>query len=428
MTIGLHTVTLTPLGGGAAADVSCLVDSVSLKYGREDTDSQPEAASCTLEMSWDSEATSLPGGLDIGASVLVTTTLLGQPAVTRFAGQVTDISQGWEEAGEDTPDRVVAQVMAMGMLANLGRRIVGDVPWPQQLDGARVSAIMAAAGVVLSGATSDPGTVQILARDVDSQAALDLAQEVASDAGGVLWATPAGDIRYADAQHRRGTLVALALDACDILVTPTWRRTTEGMVNGVSIGYGVAPDGGEQPRYVAERADSKARYGEWELVTSTQLAAAADAQAMGLDLLTNNSHPVWVLGALPLDVVSLSAEDTAILLGLQMHDLVSVTGMPAAGSVPTSTSLWVEGWSESLAWGAHSLELVVSGYCRTAPAPRWDDVKPETTWDSAPGTWDDASCMGPPVNLGRWNDQPASLRWNQVDPATTWDNYTPTTS
>lgn len=423
MTIGLHTVTVTPIGA-AAVDISCLVDQIGLHYGRDDTESQPEAASCTLDISLDSDTTPLPGGLDIGAAVKVTTTLPGHAAVTRFVGTVSDISQGWESAGPDTPDSVVAQVVAMGPLARLGRRTVGAVPWPQQLDGARVAAILAAAGVVLDGATSDPGTVQIIARDVDSQTALDLATEVASDAGGVLWATTAGDIRYADAEHRRNVTPALELDACDILVTPTWRRTTAGLINSVSIGYGVAPAGGEAPRYVADSPDSIAKYGEWGLSATTQLAAAADAAAMGSLLLIDNQEPVWVLGALPLDIANLSTADTATVLALQMHDLLSVTGMPAAGSVPTSAALWVEGWAETLAWGVHSVELAVSGYCRTAPPPRWNDVDPAATWDSMGAlTWDSAHCMGPQTNHGRWDDQPASLRWDQIAPSITWDVY-----
>jgi hypothetical protein len=343
---------------------------------------------------------------------------------TRFVGTVTDLSLGWAAAGPDTPDRVVAQIVAVGPLADLGRRTVGDVPWPRQLDGARVAAILAAAGITLDPTFSDPGTVEILARDVDSQTALDLAQEVASDAGGILWATTGGEIRYADAVHRRGVTPALSLDACDILVTPTWRRTTEGMVNAVSIGYGVAPEGGDVPRYVAERSDSIARWGTFGLTSTTQLAAAADAKSLGDLLLTQNHDPVWILGALPVGVADLTAPETAALLSLEQHDLIAVTGMPAAGTVPTSTSLWVEGWTETLEWGRHDLELIVSGYCRTAPPPRWNDVDPATTWDTVAGTWDQAACFGPPQDLGRWDDVPATTRWNTLDPALTWDTYT----
>jgi hypothetical protein len=219
------------------------------------------------------------------------------------------------------------------------------------------------------------------------------------------------------------------LDACDILVTPTWSRTTEALVNDVSIGYGVAPDGGEQPRFLGDRPDSKAKYGTYGYTTGTELAAAADATAMGTMLLTRNSTPVWVMSALPVDLDDLDATRTGALLGLDMHDLIQLTGLPAAGSVPTSTYLWVEGWTETLTYGGHDLELVVSGFCRTSPPPRWNDVNPATTWDSAGAmTWDAAACFGPLPNLGRWDDTPATLRWDQVPPATTWDTYTPTTS
>jgi len=394
-----------------------------MQHGRQDTDSQPAASSCTLDISFDSGETPVPGALDVGASITVTTELAGH-TYTRFHGAISDISQGWVEAGPDTPDAVVAQVIATGPLASLGRRVVGDVPWPQQLDGARVAAIMAAAGVTLDPAYSDPGTVQVIPTDVDSQPALDLAQGVGSDSGGMLWETVAGEIRYADAEHRRGTAPALELDACDGLVTPTWRRTTEGTVNAVSIGYGVAPEGGEAPRYVAQRDDSITKWGEYGLSSTTQLAAAADAQALGSLLLTQNHDPVWVMSALPVDIKSLSDADTATLLELDIHGLISLTGMPAVGGVPTSAALWVEGWTESLTWATHDLELVVSGYCRTSPPPRWNDVNPASTWDSmGTQTWDDVSCLGPLVNLGRWDDTPASTRWNLVPAGITWDTW-----
>jgi hypothetical protein len=419
--IGLHTVTLTPLGG-AAVDLSCLVDQVSIHHGRDDPGSQPEANSCTLDLSLDTSETPFPP-LEVGGHIAATTTLAGVTR-ERFAGTISDIAQGWEDAGPETPDRVICQVIAMGPLADLGRRVVGSAPWPQQLDGARVSAVMAAAGVVLDPATSDPGTVQILARDVDSQPALEVAQSTAGDAGGVVWSTRAGEVRYADANHRRGAVSRLTLDACDVLATPTWKRTTEGLVNDVSIGYGATPDQGEQPRWTGDRPDSKGKFGTYAYTAGTELAAAADAAALGTMLLTRNSAPVWIMAALPIGVRDLDPGQTETLLDLEMHDLIQLTGLPAAGTVPTAAYLWVEGWTETLAWGVHDLELVVSGFCRTAPPPRWNDVDPALTWDTARGTWDAAACMGPLPDLGRWDDVPATTRWDQIPPATTWDNYT----
>jgi hypothetical protein len=285
--------------------------------------------------------------------------------------------------------------------------------------------VFALAGVVLDPLTSDPGTVQILPRDIDAQAALGVAQEAATSAGGIVWQTRDGLVRYADAEHRRRTAATLGLDACDVLITPQWRRDTGGLVNAVSIGYGVAPEGGEQPRFADDRPDSQTRYGFYEISVATVLAALADAQAMATLLLTRNAFPVWVLSELPVAVADLDLADTAALLALDMHSLVGLTGLPIVGALPTNTSLWVEGWAESLAAGSHDFTLAISGYCRTSPPPRWDDLDPALTWDTTDPalTWDDAACFGPTPSLGRWADVPASYRWDTLSPAITWDTW-----
>lgn len=420
--VAISTLELT-YGGSAGVDISCLVDSVSIHHGRDDSESQPEASSATVDLTSD-PVMAMPPEVDVGA-VMVVTTHSNDATSQRFTGRLTDMALGWDDAGADTPDAGVGQLIAVGPLADLGRRVVGAAPFPQELDGARVSRVLTAAGVTLDPTYSDPGTVQILARDIDSQPALDVARDAAVNASGVLWQTRTGELRYADADHRRGTAVTLTLDACDILVTPTWRRTIEGLVNEVSVGYGVAPEGEEQPRFTEASAPSQAKWGHYSYTATTVLAALADAQAIGRLLLARNSSPVWVMAALPVDTPGLSEADYGALLALDMHSLVILTGLPAIGTAPTSATLWVEGWKETLAYGVHEIELVVSGYCRTAPPPRWDDLSPSQTWDSLPPiTWDEAACLGPPSNLGRWNDQPASLRWDQVAPAKTWNTYT----
>lgn len=383
MSVGLHSVTVEPAGGGPEVDLSCVVETVDIHHGRDEPAGQPEASSATLDVVLLDEP--LPPEVDVGALVRIRTQLAATN-YWRFVGRITDIALGWEDRGEDTPDAGVGQIVCVGLLADYGRRVVGDTPWPQELDGARVAHVLAAAGLVLDPAYSDPGTVQILPRDVDSQPALDVAHDAADSASGVLWQTRASEIRYADAMHRRGARVELQLDACDVLVTPTWKRTTEGLVNEVSIGYGATPEGGEQPRYVDTRTDSVSRYGRYGVSATTALAALADAQALGQMLLVRNAMPVWVMAALPVDVKTLDDARTAALLSLDLHSLINLTGMPAVGGTPSAASLWVEGWRETLRWGSHDIELVVSGYCRTAPAPRWDDVSPSWLWGGEPWT------------------------------------------
>ena len=377
MSVGLHGVVI------AGEDISCLVDTVSLNHGRDDSESQPEAASATINLTATPDAP-IPLAIDVGSAVVITTTT-ANGTFDRFRGEVTDITLSWEEAGENTPDAGVGQIIAVGHLADLGRRVVGDAPFPEELDGARVARVLQLAGVPVDPLLNDPGVADLLPRDVDARAALEVAHAAAASAMGVLWHTRSGEVRYADAQHRRGIPVSLTLDSCDLLVTPQWRRTTEGLTNEVSIGYGVAPEdaeggGGEQPRYVASRADSIAKWGKFAYSSTTELADSAAAQRMGEILLARNAEPVWVMGSLPVDVATLDDDRYEQLLNLDMHSLITLTGLPSLGHAPTSASLWVEGYSETLAYGTHDMTLTVTGYCRTTPPTQWDDVNPGWMW------------------------------------------------
>lgn len=405
-------------------DMSRLIDDVSVTHGRTNTTEQPDASACTVNFTVDALTAPLSNVVDIGARVIVST-LVDDLETVRFGGRITDLSLGWDEAGTETPDTGVGQLTAVNVLGDLGHRYVGDEPWPQELDGARVARVAQLAGITLDPALSDPGTVRLLPRDVDRSDALGIAHAAAESAGGVLWTTRAGVLHYADADHRRGILPLVTLDACDVLVTPTWARTLEGLTNEVSISYGPVPEGGaEQPRYHDIGEQSQLRYGRYSTSLTTQLAELADAEALGSLLLTRNAYPVWVLSALPLDMAGLDPTDTRAVLNLEMHDLIRVTGLPELGQAPTSAVLWVEGFSETLAYGEHSIALVVSGYCRTSPPPLWDDLDPDQTWNNiGTPTWDDAACLGPRPTLGRWNDTAATLRWDQVAATVTWDTY-----
>jgi hypothetical protein len=363
--------------------------------------------------------------VDVGSRLDVTTTVPGYPPAYRFTGRVTDVSLGWDDAAEQTPEAGVAQVIAVGTMADLGRRVVGATPFPQEDDGDRVARVAELAGMPLDPARSDPGVVQILARDIDSQPALKVMQETAVSAMGMVWQNRTGSLMYADSNHRHNVPVSLVLDACDVLVTPTWVRNLDGLTNDVSIGYGVAV-GSEQPRYLRTDAASVDKWGRYAYALTTELVALADAQAMGNLLVTRNNRPVWVLGTIPVAVEDLSAPDTNALLGLDVNDLVQLTELPAIGAAPTTLYTWVEGWTETLAFGVHEMELVLSDYCRTSVPIHWNDPV-VTTWNTVPPitrTWDEGVCWGGPLpGSGRWDDTLTSLRWDQVQPATTWDTW-----
>lgn len=403
-------------------DGACLVTQATIRHGRADPGTQPTASTLSCQIRG-----ALPAGVDIGSPVTLTAELDGQ-LFPRFVGAVSDLATGWGASIDDP----VAELVAVGPLATMGRKIIGDTPWPAELDGARVARVIALAGAVTDPARTDPGTVSLLARDVDAQPALELAQRAAVDGAGELWESLDGAVLYADANHRRAAPISLEVDSCTTPLGVRWQKTLEGLVNDVRIRYGPAPEGSEQAELRQTRPASITEHGTYGASLTTQLLDVAAAQVRADVILARQSDPAWLLSGLDLDLELLTraldpTDDLATslaVLGLELHDLLSLTGLPA-GSPYTSALLFVEGWVEQVAWGAWRISLVVSDYCRTAPPPRWNDVHPGWTWNTLdPGlTWDGATCLPPYQSLGRWVDVPSTTRWDTVPAGTTWNTW-----
>lgn len=397
--------------GPADAAITCAVLDASVHHGRDDPANQPDASTATINL-----LGPLPPEAVIGARVRLVATL-GGTSYDRFTGTVTDLGVGWDDV-----DHAVPQIIAAGDLALTGRRMVGDVPWPAELEGARVSRVLGLAGFPPDPLLTDPGRVTVLARDVDRQPALDVAQDAALDGGGIVWQTRGGKILYADSEHRRGSAVAVALDTCDLGVGLAWSETMGDLANDVTVLYGVGSP--EQPSVRATNPTSIAQRGTYALSISTRIESAADANARAALTVGRRAYPSWALEGVELELTILDAAMVAAILGLDVHSLVSVTGLPAGSPAP-SAYLWVEGWHETIEPTSWLLAMATSDYCRSGAYSRWDDVEPAATWDTMDPatTWDDTACLPPRPPAGRWNDVPASLRWNQNPPATTWDSW-----
>lgn len=406
-------------------DISCNVQlGVSIAHGRADATSQPDPATASLELV--ATDRSIVDMLTINATVTVDAKFGDGDTVRRFEGTITDVAIAWADV-----DVANVSVTAASPVAMLGRTFIGDTPWPAEDDGARAEHILSGSGVPVG--QIDPGTVNVLARDVDKQPCLSLLQDLAKDCGGMAWHTRDGLICYADNEHRRNTPTSIILDACQILMSPKWEQTTNGLVNDVTVAYGLAPEGEEQPTFRRVNQQSIDAYGLMAVSDATQLADLADATTRAEVAVARGAFPAWNIPEVPvnLSVPQLDEAATRILLGLEQHDLISVTGLPSQGPASTAT-LWVEGWAETIsavgATGAGSWEIVyaVTDYCRTSAFVQWDDVPPAATWDTIDPslTWDHAYCIGPIAPGGeRWNDVPTNLRWDAVPASVTWDTW-----
>jgi hypothetical protein len=419
--IGAHTCYAMSPDFAVNVDLSPICEQVSIHHGRDDSTSQPIASVASVDL--DLTDDTLPSVVEIG-SWLGVDTLTPSGGGTRFWGRITDVDATWVDAAADTPNAGRARILAAATLADLGRYVVGAAPWAAELDGARVARVLALTASIATGVV-DPGTMTVLARDVDSADALTVIAETAGSASGVLWQTRDGLVSYADADHRRNLPSLLTLDAAQLLVAPSWSRTLAGMINEASVGYGVPAAGADQSRVIVSSAASIARYGRYAYSVSTSLATLADATELATLLVARGATPVWIMDTLPVAVEELTEADTNTLLALDVHDLITLTGLPVvAAGAPSTAALWIEGWSERLAWDEHTLALVVSGYCRTAPPPYWDDVPPAWTWASIPTwTWDDAACLGVLPSTDTWANVPASARWDGVPATVTWDTW-----
>lgn len=367
---------------------------VTIRHGRRDLDSRPSAATLTAVL----DAAGLDPLPGLGATVTVELTAAAVAAfgVTgsrrRFTGRVSDLRVA-PVVGVHGPARLT--LVAVGTRARLGVLRVGDVPWPVELDGARAGRVLAAAAaldpsLLVPAGQQTPGTVRVLARDVDRLPALRLLDELAADTGGELVETRAGELAWRDAAARTNALPAVTLTARDALARTTWSLDARGMVNRLSVAYGDEPAGGRQAEVETSDPVAAGVHGWSEARHATQLADLAAAASRATEVVGRRSRPRWTVDGLTVELVRGVPPATAgALLGLDQGSLVAVTGLPTTG--PTSSSrLWVEGWTEQLTRDHWTLAFDVVDYAAAAPPPRWADVPTRTApSDLEPAARDD---------------------------------------
>lgn len=412
-----------------------LTGAYRITQGRTDPDGQPVPGVCVLQLRTDALAQLPRAGdelrVELGEDALAwagldTVEELAAGRV-RFVGHITDQVA---RPGLRPDDPGVLQLTATTPRARLGRTYVGDTPWPVELDGARAARILelAAVDAGLTLGDHDPGTVEVLARDVDRQPAARLLDDLAADTGGTLVELRDGTLVWHDAEHRQGVASSVELTAANVL-----RESAEaaqklgGTVNDVELGYGPLVGGQQLDSVRWTDSASRDRFGPFSTPPrTTQLLDEADADALAYRIVGTSSVPRWNQPGLAVELLSgggtVDAAQRRKLLQLQQGDLLTVAGFPAAGPFRRAR-LWAEGWTEEVSRTHWRLSIVGSDYGRGGPAPRWADVAsdltwadvdPDVTWWAAVG-WDFGE-----DDPGRWLDRPGRQTWDQLDPALTW--------
>jgi hypothetical protein len=272
----------------------------------------------------------------------------------------------------------------------------------------------------------DPGSVTVLARDVDRQTALQLLDELAEDTGGELADVRNGLIAWHSAEHRRNALPEATLTAGQVLADPEWEQQLAGTVNDVTVVYGAA-----DPRAELRELDQPSidAFGPYAVKLDTQLVDEAAAAARARQLVGRLSRPVWMLAGLTVDLLrTVPAEVARQLLAVEFGDLLAVTGFPESGPFVTR-KVWIEGWTETISARGWRLAFDTSDYAQTGPTARWADIPSTLTWADVPAdlTWlASAGFDFGTEDAGRWVDLPADVTWADVPADLTWtDHYAP---
>lgn len=387
---------------GKAADPSLVPAQITILHGRRGVRDDPQASSATLFLLTD-EATMPTWGL---GDVL---TLTGDTG-PMFTGRITDRSLSHGRRADGTTYGLFT-VTAMGAVAALGYRTVGDEPWPQESGTARAERILTLAEVpyVIDGTVE----AQILPRDVDSRPARDLLSELASSTGAAVVDLPTGNVLYQPLKERARPIkdyrwrdfppgatwadfdptltwagfsawaeTPTALPAAAVEWEPEWSQSTD-LINHIRIGYGTATEGSEQAWVELQDSASIARYGRRYEYVGTDLALDADALAYASWILSVQAQPRWRLGDIGVELAALDPALRAEVLGLTSGRHVEIHTMPTPTPELVATGI-VEGWTYTM-WGDggrlfERITLHTSAPLESLAVPAWSDYPPTYLW------------------------------------------------
>ena len=244
------------------------------------------------------------------------------------------------------------------------------------------------------GEIDTPGLYTMENRAASPDTIYNIASLIANSAFGYLYEDNAGNIGYADADHRQNYLLTngyVDLDANHALGSGLSTITRSGDIrNDVYINYGN--NFGSQE--TATSATSIATYGYKSESIQSVLHSAVDAQAVADRYIAQRAFPQPVFQSItfPLTNPEIDNSDRDNLLGVFMGQPLNITNLPEQISGGEFEG-YVEGWR----WSTRFNELFL-------------------TINLSPVAFSQVAM--------RWNTTPITEAWNTIDPTLTWEYAT----
>jgi hypothetical protein len=340
--------------------------------------------------------------------------------VSLFGGDLTDVTVGVLQTGA-AATVVQYTLLAMGSLAKLTKEIWDD-NIPQDEDGNQIYDILSS---VLLGTWNDvpaatqwstynptetwanavnlglgeidqPGLYTMQHQPTTTDTIYNIVSDIASSAFGYIYEDNAGNIGYADADHRQNYLLTngyVELDAGHALGAglSTVMRSAD-VRNDIYINYGN--NYGSQK--TASDAASIALYGYKAETINSRIHGAVDAQAIADRYIAQRAYPRPSFQSITLPITNpeIDNADRDDLLGVFMGMPVHIQNLPTQISGGDFEG-YVEGWSWSTRFNELFLTINVSPVAFSQVAMRWNTTPATEAWNtlSPTLTWEYATII-----------------------------------
>jgi len=338
--------------------------------------------------------------------------------VSLFGGDITDVTVAVGATGS-VATVVEYTIIAMGSLARIAKEIWND-NISQDEDGNQIYAILSS---VLLGTWNDvpaattwatynatetwanavnlglgdidqPGLYTMTAQSNVTDTIYNVVSDIANSAFGYIYEDNAGNIGYADADHRQNYLLTngyVDLDAGHALGAGLSTVMRSGDVrNDIYINFGNNFASQETATDLA----SIALYGYKAETINSRIQGSVDAQAIADRYIAQRAYPLPKFQSItfPITNPEIDNSDRDALLGVFMGMPVYLTNLPSQISGGEFEG-YVEGWSWSTRFNELFLTINVSPVAFSQVAMRW-------------------------------NTTPITEAWNTIDPTLTWEYAT----
>jgi hypothetical protein len=338
--------------------------------------------------------------------------------VSLFGGDITDVTVAVGATGS-IATVLEYTIIAMGSLARIAKEIWND-NISQDEDGNQIYEILSS---VLLGTWNDvpaastwatynatetwenavnlglgeidqPGLYTMTAQSNLTDTIYNVVADIANSAFGYIYEDNAGNIGYADADHRQNYLLTngyVDLDAGHALGAGLSTVMRSGDVrNDIYINYGNNFNSQE----TATDAASIALYGYKAETINSRIQGSVDAQAIADRYIAQRAYPLPKFQSItfPITNPEIDNSDRDALLGVFMGLPVYLTNLPNQISGGQFEG-YVEGWSWSTRFNELFLTINVSPVAFSQVAMRW-------------------------------NTTPITEAWNTIDPTLTWEYAT----